>query len=94
MIRCLSCLLLLWLAVARVGCAADALPVGEGEPLAHYFSPRDYHGGTYCQCATQDARGVLYIGDLWAVLEYDGSVWSKIAVRCQLCDRPGLRCAH
>ena len=88
--RCLPWLLLFLLASGRRACAVEP-PLGEGEPLMQYFSPRDYHGGTQCLCATQDARGVMYIGSLGLVLEYDGSTWRKIDHRQQPRRRPRLR---
>lgn len=73
-------LLFLGLAFARPARTDEVVPVGEGEPFARYFSPHDYHGGAQCLCAAQAARGVMFIGSLGVVLEYDGSVWRKIVV--------------
>ena len=59
---------------------ATSPPPGKGEPLTQYFSPRDYHADTQCLCAAQDASGLIYIGSIGSVLEYDGSSWRKINV--------------
>ena len=72
-------LLILVLAGIRWTCA-DGASMGEGEPFTQYFSPRDYQGNTQCFCAAQDRRGVMYIGSLGMVLEYDGSTWRKINI--------------
>ncbi len=41
------------------------------------FTPRDYHANTPCSSTVQDARGIIYVSSLEAVLEYDGSAWRK-----------------
>ena len=65
-----------WLA-AWPAAGADPAPV-EGQPLMKNFTPQDYHADTQCWGITQDARGVLYVGNQSLVLAYDGSSWRRI----------------
>ncbi len=76
-------LLAVFLAGAWWTCA-EATPTGVGEPFLQYFSPKDYQGNTQCLCATQDRRGVMYIGSLGMALEYDGSTWRKINIESNI----------
>ena len=60
--------------------AADEPTWEAGQPFMQSFTPRDYHADTQCWSVTQDAHGLLYVGNLGVVLEYDGSTWRKIPI--------------
>ena len=78
---CLWALLLVGLSVAgapRAGADDGLLPVGEGEPFVRYFTAHDYQGNSGCLGMTQDARGVMYLGNFDAILEYDGATWRHL----------------
>lgn len=72
------------LALALIGsgvrAAAGTTPIDEGLPLMQSFTPRDYGTDAMCQGAVQDTRGILYVANTEAVLEYDGSAWRTVAV--------------
>ena len=78
---CRWALLLVGLSLAgvfRAGADDGLLPVGEGEPFVRYFTAHDYQGASGCQGMTQDARGVMYLGNFDAILEYDGATWRHL----------------
>ncbi len=78
--RCLPWLFCVLLSGNRMALAADP-PSGEGEPFMQYFSSRDYQGEAQCWCFAQDGRRVMYVGNVGAVLEYDGTSWRRVSIR-------------
>jgi signal transduction histidine kinase/DNA-binding response OmpR family regulator len=66
-----------------------------GLPYIQNFSPADYKGGTQNFSIVQDERGLIYVGNNWGVLIYDGVTWRLVklpnqgAVRslCRVKDR-------
>jgi len=46
-----------------------------GLRLIQHYSPDDFDGGSKCWAVTQDYAGVLYVGNLAGVLEFDGEWW-------------------
>ncbi|MGE0089326.1 MAG: ATP-binding protein [Bacteroidales bacterium] len=48
--------------------------------LSKYYSPKDYKQGVQNWSVTQDKRGVLYFGNAYGVMEYDGVNWRLIKV--------------
>ncbi len=51
-----------------------------GVPYIQNFSPKDYQGGTQNFSIVQDQRGLIYVGNSWGVLVYDGVSWRLIAL--------------
>ncbi len=51
-----------------------------GLPFVRNFSSEDYGAGIQNYAITQDARGILYVGNNLGLLEYDGSRWKKYPV--------------
>jgi diguanylate cyclase (GGDEF)-like protein len=51
------------------------------------YSTADQHAGSQNFCVTESARGVMYIGNLAGVLEYDGAWWRLIKIGDEL---PGV----
>ena len=78
--RCRQWLLIFSLLINVRLVSAVNPPLGEGEPFMQYFSPRDYQAETGCWCFAQDGRRVMYVGNVGAVLEYDGESWRKISI--------------
>ncbi len=52
----------------------------KGLILSQYYSPTDYQSGTQNWAIAQDARGVMYFGNAYGILEYDGVNWQLIQV--------------
>lgn len=48
-----------------------------------YYSPKEYGAGTQNWCAVQDRRGVMYFGNAYGVLEFDGAGWRLYEVSNQ-----------
>ena len=42
------------------------------------FSPKEYNALEQNWCAVQDHRGIMYFGNNYGVLEYDGEQWTII----------------
>jgi serine phosphatase RsbU (regulator of sigma subunit) len=49
-----------------------------GNHLITNYTPEEYGGASQNWSIVQDNRGVIYVGNEGAVLEYDGKKWSKI----------------
>ncbi|MGD8415173.1 MAG: triple tyrosine motif-containing protein, partial [Candidatus Latescibacterota bacterium] len=49
-----------------------------GKPFFTCFSMQDYHGGSQNWQMVQDNRGVMFIGNNFGVIEYDGASWRMI----------------
>ncbi|MCV9389190.1 triple tyrosine motif-containing protein [Reichenbachiella ulvae] len=47
----------------------------KGIPFIRTFLPREYNAGMQNHTLTQDQRGIIYIGNNYGLLEYDGSSW-------------------
>jgi len=61
-----------------LACNSLLLSQEKGKILSHYYSPKDYNGGTQNWDIVQDQRGVLYFGNMIGVIEYDGETWRTI----------------
>ncbi|OFX22835.1 MAG: hypothetical protein A2041_10060 [Bacteroidetes bacterium GWA2_31_9b] len=48
--------------------------------LSKYYSAKDYNSGTQNWAIVQDNRGIMYFGNAFGVLEYDGETWRTIRV--------------
>ena len=68
-----------WLALVPTGSAA-APAWNEGQPFMQHFTPGDYQGDSQCWSVVQDRRGLLYVANYGAALEYDGSAWRPVSV--------------
>ena len=44
------------------------------------FTTKDYNSHSINFCFAQDAEGIMYIGNAYGILEYDGKFWRKIAI--------------
>lgn len=44
------------------------------------FSPKEYSASAQNWAITQDERGVMYFGNNWGILEYDGVNWRQIKI--------------
>ncbi|NUN47194.1 hypothetical protein HUU58_16095, partial [bacterium] len=54
-----------------------------GVPKFHFYSPKEYNGGTQIWSAAQDREGVMYFasgGHDAGVLQFDGQTWRKITL--------------
>src|SRR5690349_13517671 len=51
-----------------------------GLPVLTVLPTSQHHGGAQTFDATQDARGMLYFGNLAGVLTYDGAWWRTITL--------------
>ncbi len=60
--------------------AVAASPPERGYRLVRSFGPSDHQGRAQSWCVAEDARGVLYFGNLSGVLEYDGASWRLLAL--------------
>lgn len=71
------------LAVCLAGAAAGATahPREHGLPLLRTWSADDYDAGTQNFAVMQDARGLLYFGNLAGVLIHDGAWWRSLPIR-------------
>jgi len=49
-----------------------------GAPFMRYYTPKEYNGDSQVWCAVKDNRGIMYFGDNYGVLEFDGSNWKRI----------------
>lgn len=49
-----------------------------GSPLIRSYTAEEYGGDPQSWAAVQDLRGVMYFGNEWGILEYDGVGWSTI----------------
>ncbi|HVT43847.1 MAG TPA: diguanylate cyclase [Thermoanaerobaculia bacterium] len=76
----------LWVALAGTHLSALAAPPSEerqerGFRPLQSFSTSEEGAGAQNFAITQDRRGVLYVGNLAGVLEYDGTWWRTIPLR-------------
>ncbi len=46
-----------------------------GRPFIHRYTPPEYGAGEQNWAIAQDDRGVIYVGNNFGVLEYDGATW-------------------
>ena len=49
-----------------------------GIPFHQTFSQEDYHAGPQNWSITQDKRGIIYVGNSYGILEFDGVNWRLI----------------
>jgi ligand-binding sensor domain-containing protein len=47
-------------------------------PMVTNFPAKQYHAHPNNFDAVQDANGIMYFGNLWGVLQFDGTLWRKI----------------
>jgi len=57
---------------------SQSLHSEKGIPFIKNYSPKEYKGHEQNWAITQDHRGVIYVGNSDAVLEYDGVYWRSI----------------
>lgn len=71
-------------ALAAFGATAGALPPAppseRGLPLVRNVSPAEHGGRAQSFAVTEDQRGLLYVGNLKGLLEFDGARWRTIAL--------------
>jgi DNA-binding CsgD family transcriptional regulator len=66
-----------------------------GVPFIRNYTRRDYNAGTQNWAITQDNRGIMYFGNNYGILEYDGHTWqvygmpNNSIVRSLVCDTNG-----
>lgn len=51
-----------------------------GHPFVKHYTRSDHHGDAPNWSVVQDQRGLIYAGNSWGVLEYDGATWRLIEV--------------
>lgn len=66
--------------VFAIALASAARAEHRGLPVLTVLPQSQHHGGAQTFDVTQDARGILYFGNLAGVLTYDGAWWRKIAL--------------
>ncbi|MFZ6014600.1 MAG: triple tyrosine motif-containing protein [Bacteroidota bacterium] len=49
-----------------------------GQPIVTTFSARQYKAHPTNFAVVQDDQGILYFGNLWCVLQFDGTLWRQI----------------
>lgn len=49
-----------------------------GLPPIFNYTPKIYHSNPQNHDAVQDDKGIMYFGNLWGVLQFDGTEWTKI----------------
>ena len=49
-----------------------------GLPIAKTYTPEEYNGSTQIWAFAQKKNGLLYAGNRFSLLEYDGVSWSKV----------------
>lgn len=69
-----------WGFILVVSFQAGLLAQEKGIMLSTYYSSNQYGGATQNWAITQDKRGVLYFGNGFGVLEFDGERWRLIEV--------------
>ncbi len=52
----------------------------QGLPFIRYYAPKEYQGDMQNWAIVQDKRGVLYFGNSFGILEFDGIEWRNIPV--------------
>jgi len=57
---------------------AENLMNKPGIPAITSYHPRNYQGHPNNYSVIQDKEGVMYFGNLWGVIEFNGSFWRKI----------------
>ena len=67
-----------------LGAAGVASPVDlrseRGLPLVRNVSPAEHGGRSQCFAVAEDRRGLLYVGNLKGVLEFDGARWRLLTL--------------
>lgn len=80
----MSRLLLLLVAALLCGLsavAAQTLPSpDEGRPASTRFGWEDYRGYNQNWAVAQTPNGLIYVGNTWGILEYDGSEWRMLPI--------------
>ena len=56
------------------------LDLGTGIPQITYYSTDDYHAYSQNWAIVQDSAGIMYFGNGWGILTYDGRSWSLITL--------------
>ena len=60
---------------------AKADKIGEpGIPYITYYGEDDYHAYSQNWAIVQDSTGIMYFGNGWGILSYDGSSWNLITL--------------
>ncbi|MBL4654702.1 MAG: SpoIIE family protein phosphatase [Bacteroidia bacterium] len=59
-------------------CATQELHSQVGTPFLRNYLPKDYEGENQNWTIVQDKRGIMYFGNAYGVLEYDGANWRTI----------------
>ncbi len=68
---------LLWVAYFSVSCIAQTTN-NIGSPFIRNYLPKEYNAGSQNWTVTQDHRGILYFGNNFGVLKYNGYDWQTI----------------
>jgi diguanylate cyclase (GGDEF)-like protein len=73
--------LLVWASANEATAAAPPSRVSErGLPVVRTIPPAEHGGRSQSFAVAEDARGLLYVGNLKGVLEFDGSRWRRISL--------------
>ncbi|MGD8413626.1 MAG: hypothetical protein PVF33_05310, partial [Candidatus Latescibacterota bacterium] len=64
--------------LAAAGTVAGQHSEEMGLPFITNYGVRDYNAGGFNWAITQDQRGIMYFGNQWGVLEFDGTNWNLI----------------
>ncbi len=63
----------------KIFCQNTSIPYGT--PMIFNYTSKDYLASPENYTIVQDKQGVIYVGNIGYVLEYDGVVWRKIEIK-------------
>ncbi len=72
-------LFLLFILPLNAGTSLNPMPSRRGIPFHQTFTQDDYPGGPQNWAITQDSRGIMYFGNSYGILEFDGVNWRMIS---------------
>ncbi len=56
----------------------DNFELGKGIPKITYYGTNDYNAYSQNWAVVQDSAGIMYFGNGWGILTYDGTSWSLL----------------
>lgn len=77
--RRILCIIMCWVGLTEASLSAQEL----GHPHIINYTFRDYQASSTNFTAIQDGRGLLYVGNMRGLLEFDGASWTLIPVSNQ-----------